>query len=137
MRYLVALLLTLITLSAFAQTATGPSVTLKWDPVVTMNDGTPIPAGVAVSYNLYGGHSATGPWSAPITILGTSTIRNGVALGPLCYYLTAVVGTKESLPTAPACINVTDAAASTVPSAPTNVTITLKSKSTTAEANSR
>lgn len=113
---------TLSAVAAATAQANSPSVTLRWDPVTTMDDGSPIPANAAVSYNLYGSHSATGPWAAAINLLGTSTVRNGVALGPLCYYLTALVNGKESLPTATACINVT-ATPSSVPSSPTNLTV--------------
>lgn len=114
---------TLSAVAAATAQVSSPSVTLKWDPVTTMDDGTPIPANAAVSYNLYGGHAATGPWAAAINLLGTSTIRNGVALGPLCYYLTALVNGKESLPTMTQCLNVT-ATPSSVPSAPTNLVVT-------------
>lgn len=129
MRFFVATLLSLVTLCVFAQTPDPtqpqPSITIHWGAVTTMNDGTPIPSTLSVSYNLYGGHSATGPWSAPISILGTSTVRYGVAIDTDCYYVTAVVNGKESLPTTPACVTVTAAAPSTVPSAPTNLVITL------------
>lgn len=100
-----------------------PSVTLRWQPVTTMNDGSPLPSNATISYNLYGSHNAAGPWSAAVNVLGTSTIRSGVDLGPLCYYVTSLVNGKESLPSATACVNVT-ATASSVPSAPQNVTIT-------------
>lgn len=100
-------------------------VNIHWAAVTTMNDGSPIPSGVSVSYNLYGGHSPTGPWSAPIQILGTSTVRYGVSVGDDCYYVTAVVNGKESLPTQPGCVTVTAQAPSTTPAAPTNLVITL------------
>lgn len=123
MKSYLAVLLSIVALSVFAQTGPAPSVTIRWGAVTTMNDGSPLPSNAAVSYNLYGGKTPTGPWSTPISILGTSTIRNGVDTGQLCYYLTAVVNGKESLPTTPACVNVVPAAPSTVPNAPTNVTI--------------
>lgn len=100
-----------------------PAVTIHWAAITTMNDGTPIPSGTAVSYNLYGSHAPTGPWTGPTNILGTSTIRYGVAVGDDCYYLTSLVNGKESLPTTPFCLNVTNTP-STVPSTPTNVVIT-------------
>lgn len=101
----------------------GPAVTLRWGAVTTMVDGTPLPTNATISYNVYGGHNAAGPWSAPIPIQGTSTIRYGVDVGPLCYYTTAVVNGKESLPSPTVCLNVT-AVPATVPSAPTNVQVT-------------
>ena len=122
MKLFLATLLSLITLTAVAQSGPPPSITIRWGAVTTMNDGSPVPTNAAVSYNLYGGKSPTGPWSAPVNILGTSTIRNGVDLGPDCYYVTSVVNGKESLPTTPQCITVT-ATPSTVPSPPTNLTI--------------
>jgi hypothetical protein len=127
MKSFLAVLLSVVALSVFAQTPTtpppGPAVTIRWGAVTTMVDGTPVPTNATVSYNLYGGHNAAGPWSAPIPILGTSTIRYGVDTGPLCYEVTAVVNGVESLPTAPFCLNVT-AVPATVPSAPTNVQVT-------------
>lgn len=123
MRSFLAILLSVVALSIFAQTGPPPSVTIRWTAPTTMDDGSPVPSSATISYNLYGGKTPTGPWSAPISILGTSTIRNGVDTGQLCYYLEAVVNGKVSLPTTPACVNVVPAAPSTVPNAPTNVTI--------------
>lgn len=123
MRSFFAILLSVVALSVFAQTGPPPSVTIRWSAVTTMDDGSPVPSNATISYNLYGGKTPTGPWSAPISILGTSTIRNGVDTGQLCYYLEAVVNGKVSLPTTPACVNVVAAAPSTVPNAPTNVTV--------------
>lgn len=127
MRFFVAMGITILLLSlavvVCAQTPPpGTSVTIRWNAVTTMNDGTPLPAGTSVTYNLYGGHNPGGPWSAPISLQGTSTIRYGVDLGQLCYYETATVNGKESLPSPVSCITVT-ATPSTVPSAPTNLTI--------------
>lgn len=122
MKFLLAILLPLITLSVFAQSGPAPSVTIRWVAPTTMDDGSPIPSNAVISYNLYGGHTPTGPWSTPIPILGTSTIRNGVDTGQLCYYVTTVVNGKESLPTTPQCVNVTPTP-STIPNPPTNVTI--------------
>lgn len=122
MKSFIAILLSMVVFSVAAQSGPPPSITIRWSPVTTMNDGSPIPSGTSVSYNLYGGKTPTGPWSAPINILGTSTVRNGVDLGTLCYYLEAVVNGKVSLPTTPQCINVTPTP-STIPAAPTNVTI--------------
>lgn len=126
MKSFLAILLSIVAFSVFAQTTThppGPAVTIRWGAVTTMVDGTPIPTNATISYNLYGGHNASGPWSAPVSIVGTSTIRYGVDVGPLCYYITSVVNGKESLPSPTACLNVT-AVPATVPSAPTNVQVT-------------
>ncbi len=124
-RALFGIALALMAYGVQAQTTpVTPSVTVVWDAITTMNDGTPIPSNATITYNLYGGHNAAGPWSAPVQVLGTSTVRHGVDVGPLCYYVTAVVNGKESLPSTTACINVT-ATSSTVPSAPGNVTVTL------------
>lgn len=104
-----------------AQAATVPTVTIKWSPVTTYNDGSPIIGAVAVSYNLYGGHTPAGPWSAAIPYQGTSAVRSGVDLGQDCYYVTAVINGKESLPTQVMCLNVTETP-STIPSTPANAT---------------
>ena len=119
--FLALLALLLTSLDVCAQTP--PTITVKWDAITTMNDGSP--ATGPVTYNLYGGHSETGPWSAPIPLVGTSTIRTGVALGLDCYFATAVVNGVESVPTAVGCVTVT-ATVSTVPATPGNFAVTLQ-----------
>lgn len=107
---------------------TVPTLTLTWQPVTTMSDGTPIAAGVAVTYNVYGGHVATGPFSLATTVSTTATTRTNVSLGLDCYYVTAVVATVESAGSAVACITVTAVApppvVSTTPATPLNLLIT-------------
>jgi hypothetical protein len=115
------ILLALSPLLALAQTPPVPTVTLSWTAVTTMNDGTPVPTGQSVSYNIYGGHTATGPWTLAANVLTSGSIRPGVELGSDCYYITSLVNSVESLPTTPICLTVTEAAA-TVPSTPTGVT---------------
>lgn len=126
MKHSIAFLLILLTTLGLAlaqaqTTAPVPAVTLSWTSVTTMNDGTPIPSTKSVSYNIYGSHAATGPWALAANVLTSGSVRSGVALGSDCYYITAVVNSVESLPTAPVCITVSEAA-STVPSMPTTLT---------------
>ena len=103
--------------------ATTPSLKLSWQPVTTMSDGTAIPAGQAVSYNVYGGHTLTGPFTLATNVSTTTTVRSNVDLGVDCYEITAVVNAVESDPTPVICLTVTESV-STVPSSPLNLVVT-------------
>jgi hypothetical protein len=102
-----------------------PTVTLSWQPVTTMSDGTPIAAGVAVTYRVYGSHVATGPFLLATTVSTTAATRTNVSVGLDCYYVTAVVATVESAGSAVACITVTangpPPVVSTTPATPLNL----------------
>jgi hypothetical protein len=123
MKYLLLSFL-LVTLAVAQTPAVTPTITLKWLAMTTMSDGSPIPAGQSASYNIYGGHTATGPWSAPINVTTVGSVRTGVALGVDCYYITAVVNKVEGLPVTPACVTVAEGTVSTVPGTPTGFTAT-------------
>jgi hypothetical protein len=105
-----------------------PTLTLTWQAVTTMSDGTPIAAGVAVTYRIYGGHSATGPFSLATTVSTTAATRTNVSVGLDCYYVTAVVASVESAGSAVACITVTAGGpppvVSTTPATPLNLLVT-------------
>jgi hypothetical protein len=110
-----------------APVASVPTLTLTWQPVTTMSDGTPIAAGVVVTYNIYGGHVATGPFALATTVSTTAATRTNVALGLDCYYVTAVVNAVESAGSAVACITVTangpPPVVSTTPATPLNLLV--------------
>lgn len=112
---------------AFAQTPPVtppvPTVTLKWNAVTMMSDGNPIPSGVSVSYNVYGAHTASGPWILAANVFGTSSTRSNVEIGNDCYTLTAVISGKESAQVSPICVNVTPSV-STVPASPSGLSVT-------------
>lgn len=122
-RYPAALVpITLIDLIGNVTLAGTPTLNLTWQPVTTMSDGTPIPMGHQVTYNIYGGHSVTGPFTLAANVNTTSAVRNNVDLGVDCYQVTAVVNSVESLPTPTICVTVTETV-STVPSAPLNLAV--------------
>lgn len=117
---LACLLAALISRNALAAI---PTLKLSWQPVTTMSDGTPIASGTQVSYNVYGGHTLTGPFSLATNVTTTTAIRSNVDVGVDCYRITAVVNGVESDPTPVICVTVTQTV-STVPSSPLNLVLT-------------
>lgn len=116
--------LALLQQHSHAQTPAAPSVTVRWSAVTAMTDGTLPPS--PVSYNVYGSHSASGPWSLGGNTTALSSVRPGVSLGLDCYTVTAVVAGVESAQAVPACITVVPVVVpvSKVPAAPTAVSVT-------------
>lgn len=122
MKYLLILLMWF----GVAQAQTAPAITAHWDVVTAMSDGTPIPAGKLVSYNLYGGHSASGPWTLAINTTALSVVRSGVSVGIDCYQLTSMIGSTESAPTTSICVTITGGLpppVSTTPATPTGFSV--------------
>jgi hypothetical protein len=111
----------LIPVLALAQTA--PTLKLSWQAVTSMSDGSPLPPGATVSYNVYGGHALTGPFSLAGNVTTLANVRTNVAVGLDCYQVTAVVNAVESVATPAVCVTVT-ASVSPVPATPLNLLIT-------------
>jgi hypothetical protein len=106
---------------------TGSSITLKWNAPTTENKGvTPIPAGTAISYNLY---SVGGP--NPVVVVGaqqlatTSIVRSNLSAGTPCYAVTAVINGVESALSNTAAVEIID-----TPDPPITLTCTITLPST-------
>lgn len=84
---------------AFAPSAHAQDVTLLWDPPLTYEDGTALPASEIASYKIYYGQSS-GSYTAFITVPGnllTATITN-LAKGNWYFVATTVAtNTLESV----------------------------------------
>jgi hypothetical protein len=81
---------------ALAQAA-APSATLTWGAPTLYSDGTAIPAGVVITYNVYQGTSATAltKVASGVTAL-TDSITTGLVDGTTYYFaVTAVAGGLE------------------------------------------
>jgi hypothetical protein len=84
-------------------TASAADLTMSWSPVTTYDDGTPLPAGAIVTYNVYGGIQGQ-PRVLKDTTTATSETRKNIQLGvTTCYHVTAVVAGQESLPSNDLC----------------------------------
>jgi hypothetical protein len=123
LKYLL-LLLALIAAPAFAT-----NLTLTWVAPTTYADGTtPIPAGTAIAYNVYGanqGSTLALLTTTPIT--GLTNVRSNVNPGTICYAVTAIINAVESAQTSPVCVTVPQA-----PGAPGGLTVTPTTSSTIA-----
>lgn len=110
----------LLLLPLLAQATPSLNVTLKWNTVTTHDDNSPIPPTQTVSYNVYGAHAASGPWTLAGNVIGTQTVRSNVSVGVDCYRITAVANDVESLPTAAVCVTVS-MPVSVTPASPQNL----------------
>lgn len=83
--------------------AAGPTATLSWSPPTAFTDATPIPAGTAITYNVYQGGSATTLTKVASNVTATTdTISTGLADGQTYFWsVTAVVAGVESAQAAP------------------------------------
>jgi len=123
MRYWLALLL----IAALPAHAT--DLKLSWSAPTTYADNTtPLPAGAALTYNVYGGPcggTLALLTSTPITT--TTNIRYNVNPGNWGYAVTAILAGTESAQTAPVCASVQAG-----PAAPGTLTVTPVTTSTIA-----
>lgn len=111
---LIAALLALVALPAFAQTAT-----LTCTAPTTYTNGTPIGTAV-ISYKFFRGASQAGPFTLETKTSSTcGTSYTGLAVGTHWFTASAVVNGVESVQTAP----VSKAIAPPVPQPPTNLTV--------------
>lgn len=92
---------------AWAQTSTGANVTISWQAVTKDDKGNPLPAGSAVTYNVYGSHSASGPWTLAINTSALLTVRQNVEIGTDCYTMAATFNGVESVRETPICLTIT------------------------------
>jgi hypothetical protein len=94
---LLGLFVGLILVASAAMSQTPPTAQLSWTAVTTYADGTAIPSGVAVTYNVYQGPTATSltKVASGVTAL-TSTITTGLSDGQTYFWsVTAVAGGLE------------------------------------------
>jgi hypothetical protein len=81
------------------------SLTLTWQAPTQYVDSTPIPAGTAITYNLYGALQGVSPkpllTPAPVSV--TTMTRANVAPGTQCYEVTAIIAGVESAHSAEVC----------------------------------
>src|ERR1700734_1330650 len=69
-----------------------PSAALAWSAVTTYSNGTPIPASVAVTYNIYQGTSATSLVKVTTGVTAvSSTITTGLVAGTTYYWSVSAV----------------------------------------------
>lgn len=93
MRYLIAALVLLPVLASAQETRTA---TITFARPTQYTDGSPIPAGVAITYRLYQGAKG-GTKTLAGTITGTTaTVNSGLAPGETCWEVTAVANGVES-----------------------------------------
>jgi Flp pilus assembly protein TadG len=122
-------LIAVLILIGLAPVADATNLTLSWSAVTTYTDTTSIAAGTPVTYNVYGAMQGQ-----PLVLLTPTAIavltnsRSNVNPGTLCYAVSAIVDSSESAQTAPVCVTV----ATTVPSVPGSLTVTLVTSSTIA-----
>jgi hypothetical protein len=84
-------------LATAALAATSPK-TFTANPVTTYTDGTTIPAGVIVTYNVYGGECGTTLRQLNGGLTSPRVVRTPTDGRLNCYYMTAVAGGQESGP---------------------------------------
>lgn len=115
-------LLLVLAYAAYSQTTTpDSSLTVAWLPPTTYVDGTVIPSGTAITYNLYGALKGA-PKTAVLTgFVGLSSIQ-AVTPGNWCYAITSVVASVESSPTTEIC-SIMTAPSPPAPSAPGQPTV--------------
>ncbi len=90
-----------------APLAYATDLTLRWVAPTAYTDGTKIPAGAAITYNVYGAHQGVTPLpklAGGVTTL--SNVRYNVDVGTQCYAVSAVVDGVESAPTVAVCVGV-------------------------------
>lgn len=71
-------------------TARATDRVLSWDPVTTDSSGNPLPAGVTVTYNVYGAPQGTA-LKLLANVTTTTNTRTNVDVGTACYAVTALV----------------------------------------------
>ena len=91
---------------AIAQAA-APSATLSWGPPTQYVDGTTIPSGTTITYNVYQGRTATTLGTTPAAT-GVTAVTDTIATGLMdgvtyCWAVTAVVNGLESAQTPAVC----------------------------------
>jgi hypothetical protein len=93
------LILTLLLISTVsAQTPTTGSIDLAYTAPTEYTDGTAIPTGTAITYNVYMGTTAGGESATPVqtSVRYTSAVVSGLTVGTTYYFtVTAVVNGVE------------------------------------------
>lgn len=111
--------------------ACATDLTLACTAPTTFTDGTPIPAGTAITFNFYGAMQGS-----PLALVSgapfatCSSVRTNVNIGTLCYAATAVVNGQESAQSPQVCY--TNVAPGPAPAAPGGLTVTPVTVATTA-----
>lgn len=98
--------------------ASAATLTLTWIAPTTYENGQPIAAGTAITYNLYGAVQGQPLVQLDNDITATTAIRTHVDPGVRCYAVTAVVAGVESAQTAPVCTTI-----AAPPSAPSGLAV--------------
>lgn len=101
-RFASLLALTLLAASALAQSAN--TATITFSPPTTLADGTALPAGSALSYNVYQGEKGAAKVKVATISASPGSIASGLSTGKAyCFELTAVLSGLESVHTNEAC----------------------------------
>lgn len=113
--------------------ACATDLTLGCTAPTTFTDGTPIPAGTAITFNFYGAMQGS-----PLVLVSgapfasCSSVRTNVNIGTLCYTASAIVNGQESAQSAQVCFDNGLPPPSTTPSTPGQMTVTPVTVATTA-----
>lgn len=93
--------------AALPAVAGATDILVSWQPVAEYADGTPVAAGTAVTYNLYGAlQGKPKQLLTAVPLADTSSRRSNVLAGVQCYEVTTVIDGVESDHSAESCASV-------------------------------